>query len=53
MADTKRLRLVNRRTGSVVVVDEERAPALSILGFRPEEAKKAPAKKSASSESSK
>lgn len=48
MAD---VRLVNRNTGSVVVVPDEKAAGLSILGFAPEE-KKAPAKKAAAKRSS-
>ena len=52
MAD---VRLVNRWTGSVAVVPEEKAAGLSILGFEPEKkaAFKSTAKKSSSSKSSK
>lgn len=46
------VRLVNRNSGSVVVVPEEKAAALSILGFAPEP-KKAPAKKAAAKSSDK
>jgi len=45
------VRLVSRRTGSVVVVSEEKADRLRILGFEPE-APKAPAKKKASAKKS-
>lgn len=47
------VRLVSRLTGSVVVVPEEKADGLRILGFAPEgDAKKAPAKKAAAKRSS-
>ena len=49
------VRLVNRRTDSVVVVPEEKAAALKTLGFEPESgkpsAKKAPAKKATAKKS--
>ena len=48
------VRLTHRRTGSVVVVPEEKAASLAILGYEgstEKPAKKAPAKKAASSKS--
>lgn len=54
MAD---VRLVHRLNGSVVVVPEEKAANLTILGYEPESgkrtAKKATAKKASSSKSKK
>lgn len=46
------VRLVNRFTGSVVVVSDEKAAGLATLGFEPEKsttAKKSTAKKTSSS----
>lgn len=45
------VRLKHRRTGSVVVVPEEKADGLAVMGYEPEAkpaAKKAPAKRASS-----
>lgn len=45
MAEAKTVRLTSRRTGSVVVVSQDKAASLAILGFEPEKPAKAAASK--------